>query len=245
MRVVREDLLVHNGGVGVERALAGDLLASIEDKSKQQTLANRAILPQCAVCAGNCFLLKFKRFSDHEDLVFNLLLGVTNATQAVAGLVKLVAVLDVPTRRLRDEEDLDDDDDRHQHLENNDHLPVPLAQSGGVLGAGVVYPISDKGADTVEHLPERHDLSANLRRCKLADVDGAGCECKTLTDTDEDTTADEAAEVTLGREGLDEGCDDDEECTAGHANSATSIICEWTAHEPTSKDGADGVGGVY
>jgi hypothetical protein len=41
-----EDFLVDLGGVAVERALAGDLLAGVDDKRKGKTLAHGRILPE-------------------------------------------------------------------------------------------------------------------------------------------------------------------------------------------------------
>lgn len=45
LRGTGEDLLVDLGGIGVERALTGNLLAGVDDESEQQTLAHRGILP--------------------------------------------------------------------------------------------------------------------------------------------------------------------------------------------------------
>lgn len=63
-------------------------------------------------------------------------------------------MLDVPSRTFGDGPELCQNEDGHQHLENDDHLPVPLAERFGVLGAGEVDPVGDEGADGVEHLPK-------------------------------------------------------------------------------------------
>lgn len=83
------------------------------------------------------------------------------------------ALLDVPTWGLGDEEDLADDEDGHQQLEYDDQFPVPFAEALWVLGGGEADPVRNEGTDRVEHLPERHDLSTDLRRGEFTDVDGA------------------------------------------------------------------------
>jgi len=65
----------------------------------------------------------------------------------LAGLVVVAALLHVPTGRFRDEEDLGQNDDRHHHLENDDHLPVPFAEFLGMLGGSEADPVGDERAD--------------------------------------------------------------------------------------------------
>ena len=84
----------------------------------------------------------------------------------------VLALLDVPTWGLGNEEDLRQDDDGHEDLEYDDHPPVPLAELLRVLGAGEVDPVSDEGTDRVEHLPEGHDHTTDFRGRKFTDVDG-------------------------------------------------------------------------
>lgn len=136
------------------------------------------------------------------------------------------------------------DDNGHQQLEDDNHPPVPLAERLGMLGAGVVDPVCDEGADTVEHLPEGHDLATDLWRSKLADVDGAGSKSQTLTDTDDDTTTDEGAKVAARSESLNQGCDDDHNGTGSHTDTTTGVVSKRSTHEPPSHDGTDGVGGI-
>lgn len=83
-----------------------------------------------------------------------------------------------------------------------------------------------------------------MRGTALSDVDRASGQSKTLSDTDDDTTTDEAANVATRRECLDEGGDNSKEGTSGHADSSASEISEGTTHEPSCNNGTDGVGGV-
>lgn len=64
---------------------------------------------------------------------------------------------------------------RNQELEHDNHLPVPFTQLGNILCAGEVDPEADEGTNRIEHLPKGHDLSTDLSRCKLADIDRARC----------------------------------------------------------------------
>lgn len=113
------------------------------------------------------------------------MLGVPHAGKRLACALEL-ALLDVPPWRLGDEWRLRNDEDRHEQLEYDDHLPVPLAEAsttGDILLATIVYPdlnllafvvvhpdmwillTADKRADAVESLPQRHDLAANFLGC--------------------------------------------------------------------------------
>ena len=70
------------------------------------------------------------------------MLGVSDAGERVACALEL-ALLDVPTWRLGDEWCLRNDEDGNKQLEDDDHLPVPLAEAstaGDVLLAAVVDP---------------------------------------------------------------------------------------------------------
>ena len=81
-------------------------------------------------------------FADHEEFVCDFLFRVANAGERIACTLKL-ALLDVPAWRLRDEWRLRNDENRDEQLENDDHLPVPLAEAstaGDVLLAAVVDP---------------------------------------------------------------------------------------------------------
>ncbi len=80
---------------------------------------------------------------------------------------------------------------------------------------------------------------------KLASIDNLELtQCKTLAQTDDDTTSNEDTNVATGRERLHEGSDDDENGASGHADAATSIIGERSTHEETSHDRSNGVGSV-
>ena len=179
-RGVGEDLLVDNGRVGVEGTLAGDLLTGVEDKGEQQTLAHGAILPEGRVGRGDGFLFELESFTDLEDFVLDFFFGVADLSETGAGLLDSAATLYVPTGSLWDEPDLGNNEDRHEDLEYDDHLPVPLAEGLDVLCASIVDPVAtfpsarsvkivvvqsdlrNETSDTVESLPEGHDLSSNL-----------------------------------------------------------------------------------
>lgn len=72
-------------------------------------------------------------------------------------------------------------------------LPVPLSKGLRVLGTAIVDPIGNERADRIEHLPEGHDLAADLDWSQLADVDGASSQSQALPDTDERTACNELA----------------------------------------------------
>lgn len=68
--------------------------------------------------------------------------GVAHAGERVAGALEF-ALLDVPTWGLWDEWCLRDDEDGDEQLEDDDHLPIPLAEAsttGDVLLTAVVDP---------------------------------------------------------------------------------------------------------
>lgn len=167
------DALVDLRRVVVERALAGKLLAGVDDKGDPETLAHRGVLPECTVARRDGFFLEFECFANHEDFVFDFLLGVADAAEGGARFVDLLAVLDVPTRSLGNEGEEDNDDDGDEHLEDDDELPVPVAKHLDVIGetGGVCDPVGNEGSDRVEELPEAHDLATNLRRCELSNID--------------------------------------------------------------------------
>ena len=80
-----------------------------------------------------------------------------------------------------------------------------------------------------------------MRRRELADVDRAGGEGDTLTDTDDGATNEEDGEVASGAEALDECCDDDEDAARAHANAAAEVVGNGTCEEEASYDGSDRV----
>lgn len=141
LRGTGEDFLVDLGGIGVERALTGNLLTGVDDESEQQTLAHRWILPQRGVARRDGLLLELERLTDHQELVFDVLLRVADAAERGARSINIVALLDVPTRGLGNEPELGEDKDGHQELEDDNHAPVPLAEAGLVLLAGKVDPV--------------------------------------------------------------------------------------------------------
>lgn len=59
-----ENLLVDLGRVRVERALASDLLTSVDNQSEEHTLAQRLVLPQSRVVSGDGLLLILNSFAD-------------------------------------------------------------------------------------------------------------------------------------------------------------------------------------
>jgi hypothetical protein len=66
-----------------------------------------------------------------------------------------------------------------------------------MFGSGVADPVRDEGTDTVEHLPEGHDLSTNLWRSHLTNVDRAGSLITISTRTVK------VNHVTYSKQGLD------------------------------------------
>lgn len=132
------DLLVDGGGVAVEGALAGELLADVEDEGEVEALADGGVLEEGGVAPADGLLLVLDGLADGEELLLDLLLGVADAHEGGAGGVDVALLLDVPAGALGLEGQGDDDDDGDEHLEDDDHLPVPLAERGAVLGAGVV-----------------------------------------------------------------------------------------------------------
>jgi hypothetical protein len=179
-----EDLLVYNGRVRVKSTLSSDLLSSVDDHCDVHTLTNRLVLPERRVAAGNSLSLKLDGLTDDEDLIVDLLLCISNTGQGLLRSVVVLVLLDVPAWRFGDKEDLRQDDDGHQNLEYDNHLPVPLAELLRMLGAGVVDPVCDEGTDRVEHLPEGHNLTTDLRGCEFSDIDGTSscqwfsCRCE-------------------------------------------------------------------
>lgn len=99
-RRVRKHLLVDLGRVGVERALAGDLLTCVEHKGEEQALAHRAIFPERRVARGYGFFFELERFADGQDFVFDFLLRVADFAQGGAGVFDAFTVLEVPARGL-------------------------------------------------------------------------------------------------------------------------------------------------
>lgn len=145
--VVLEDTLVDGGSVRVEGSLAGELLACIDDQGKCETLTNGTILPQRSVGAGDGFLLKFQGFTNHEDFILDLLLSFMDSTERFASIFNPATMLKIPSGRFGDEEDKTEDDGWYQHLEYDDHLPVPLAEFCDIFCASVVGPVSNEGPD--------------------------------------------------------------------------------------------------
>lgn len=76
--------------------MSGNLLAGVEDQSQTHTLAKRLILPESRVVAGDGFLFVFDGLADLQELLLDFFLGITDLLKSGAGLVDLVASLDVP-----------------------------------------------------------------------------------------------------------------------------------------------------
>jgi hypothetical protein len=82
-------------------------------------------------------------------------------------------MLNIPARGFWDEWKLSKDNDWNEHLEYDDHLPVPISEGSRVLATSIVDPVCNEGTNGVEELPEGHDLASDFRRCNLANVDGS------------------------------------------------------------------------
>jgi hypothetical protein len=96
-----ENFLVNLGGVAVERALASDLLAGVDDKRKAQTLAHGFVLPQSGVGRRDGLVLELDRLADHEKFVLNILLCVSYSGQRAASTLEF-PLLDIPARGFGD-----------------------------------------------------------------------------------------------------------------------------------------------
>lgn len=162
LTVTGENLLVDLGRVRVERALSGNLLASIEDQSQTHALAERLVLPESGVVARDGFPLVFNGLTNFQQLLLDFFLGIANSLQRFASLLDVVSSLDIPsdgqnclrpmritkrdlpTRASGDSRQEDKDQNRNQKLENDNQLPVPLAQVGDILGACKVDPEADE-----------------------------------------------------------------------------------------------------
>ena len=139
-----EHLLVDLRRICIQCALSGDLLSSIEYEREQETFAHGSILPESGVVARDGFLLVFEGFSNHEQLVLNFLLGVAYFSECSTSGINVVALLQIPSGRTWDGADHAEDCDRHHQLKHHHDSPVPFAQRGLVLGAGVVDPEADE-----------------------------------------------------------------------------------------------------
>lgn len=253
------DFLVDFGRVRVERALAGDLLARVEDEGEEETFAHGTVFPERRVGRGDGFLFEFEGFADHQDLVFDLLLRVADPAEAGACGVDVVALLDVPSRGAGDGREENDDDDRDEHLKYHDQLPVPFAQGFRVPRCSVIDPEADERPDRVKELPKGHDLAADFGRSKLADVNWPrGCvwcqrlrfhsrnleeeehtQRNALANTNDHSATDEAAQIAPWGKGLHEGCNNGEEATDAHAYLSAKEVGNRPTHEPSSKNGTD------
>lgn len=163
-------LFVDGAGVGVERALAGELLADVEGKGQVETLANGRVLEQRSVARADGLLLVLQGLADNSEFFFDHGLGLTDAAQGAAGALDVALLLDVPTRCLGHEGKQNNDNDRDEDLEDHNHAPVPLAQILAVQTAGIVDPVGDESAHGIESLPECHDQTTDLWWGHLTDV---------------------------------------------------------------------------
>jgi len=68
---------------------------------------------------------------------------------------------------------------------------------------------------------------------------------ETLADTNNDTTGNEATDVSLWREGLHKGRNDDSDSTRCHTNATTKSIGNWASHKPARNNGTNSVGSVH
>lgn len=68
---------------------------------------------------------------------------------------------------------------------------------------------------------------------------------KTLPDTDEDTTSDEASDISPRRECLHERCDHNTASTSHHTGTSTKVISDRATEEKASHDSTDSVSRVH
>jgi hypothetical protein len=82
------------------------------------------------------------------------------------------------------------------------------------------------------------------RQCETRRRQSRLTERQALPEADDDTPADEQANLPPRRERLHERCHDDEDGARGHAGAAARVVSQRPSEEPSRDDGADRVRGV-
>jgi hypothetical protein len=147
----------------------------------------------------------------------------------------ITTLVDQPTRGLGEEPNEEDLDDRGQTLESRGDTPRPIViDTEGTEGG----PSGNDGAREPERVVERGQRSTmgwvgDLGDKKRGSHLGEGC-----TETDEETSTDEHAEVLGG--GLEDGTDQDD----GSTEDDTSFAAETVSDVGGQRDGAEGTNGL-
>ena len=76
--------------------MSSDLLTGIENQSQSHTLAERLVLPESRVIAGDGFLLVLNGLANLQQLFLDFLLGITNSLQGFTSSLNIVASLNIP-----------------------------------------------------------------------------------------------------------------------------------------------------
>jgi hypothetical protein len=71
-------------------------LTGIENQSQGHTLAERLVLPESRVIAGDGFLLVLNGLANLQQLFLDFLLGITNSLQGFTSSLNIVASLNIP-----------------------------------------------------------------------------------------------------------------------------------------------------
>lgn len=186
--VVGEDVLVDDGAVVVQRALAGELLADVQEDCEYcdgsrvsfnfatfsgllqltQSPPDRLILPKRRIARDVIVLLELDGTADIARLGLHAFVIVSDQLQGFDGFFDTV-LLDVPARAFGAEVDQRDDDQRREKLKNQRRAPVPVAEAVAVVGAGVVDPVGEETAYGEVHLPGRVSVTMpfSMRRWRI------------------------------------------------------------------------------
>jgi hypothetical protein len=148
-----------------------------------------------------------RHFGDHEIL--------TETAQDVGSSLK-VALLDIETRRLRQEEETNGKDDSPQHLDGNGDSVRASIHS--VLGA-IVDTGSKQQPDCDAELVARYYRTTNLLGSDLGHVENNDGGDETDTKTSNQSTSDEEAET--GRGSLQNNTNDEDKAPHNNGSSAT------------------------
>jgi hypothetical protein len=111
----------------IESSLSRKLLAGIDDESNIKSLSNGRILEKGPIGARNNLLLILDSLTNGEKFVLDVLLVLANSAQRSTCIIDPVSMLNIPTWGFWEEWELSKDNDWDQHLEYNDHLPVPIS----------------------------------------------------------------------------------------------------------------------
>jgi hypothetical protein len=111
------------------------------------------------------FLLCVADFAKGSTSLFDVVSSADEPEVCQYCLKATIEILFLPTRAAWDSWQEDENHDWNKKLEDDNKLPIPLAQTCNVLGATKVDPEADERSNRVEHLPESHDLTTNLWWC--------------------------------------------------------------------------------